>query len=39
MSEYSALQQEWKLSKSQVTTGIQGAGRFADGEGRSGEGI
>jgi len=39
LSEYEALRQEWELSKNEVTTGIQGAMRFASGEGRSGEGV
>jgi len=39
LSENEALRQEWELSKNEVTTGIQGAMRFARGEGRSGDGI
>lgn len=32
-----ALRQEWWNSKSEVTTGIEGAARFADGKGRGGD--
>ena len=39
LTEYAALQQEWTYSKGEVTTGIQGAIRFAGGEGRSGDGV
>ena len=39
LSEDAALRQEWQLSKHEVTIGIQGAIRFASGEGRGGEGI
>ena len=32
-----ALRQEWRNSKSEVTTGIEGAAQFADGKGRGGD--
>ncbi|MDP6896599.1 MAG: enoyl-CoA hydratase, partial [Rhodospirillales bacterium] len=32
-----ALRQEWWNSKSEVTKGIEGAARFADGKGRGGD--
>ena len=39
LTERNALRQEWLQSKAEVTTGIQGAMRFARGEGRSGDGV
>ena len=36
LTERDALRQEWWNSKAEVTRGIEGAARFADGKGRSG---